>query len=276
MVFFLSSIAVTVYGQFDSIMIGFIKGDKENGIYGATVKIKNVVSTLNSAFTAVMIPRISYYYEKNVKEQILSIQEKYMRLVWGIIVPFTAFIGINAKDVLSFVCGDEYLAGATTLSITMICILVMAIRNLLGDLVLLPDKRESIYSKAVFTGMILNIAMNFIMIPYWGSIGAIIATLLTEIVVTWYMGRKCRENILYLVTKINYTPYMIALLCSLIPFIIGMYVVESLPLFFRLCIDTIILFGIYYGVLLVQKEEIVTMMLQIMLQKLGFKGKGIS
>ena len=271
MVFFLSSIAVTVYGQFDSIMIGFIKGDKENGIYGATVKIKSVVSTLNSAFTAVMIPRISYYYEKNVKEQILSIQEKYMRLVWVIIVPFTIFIGINAEDVLSFVCGDEYLAGATTLSITMICVLVMAVRNLLGDLVLIPDKREGTYSKAVFIGMILNIAMNFIMIPYWGNVGAIIATLLTEIMVTLYMGKRCKENVVYIISQINYIPYMIATICGTIFFIAALKFTKPMPLFFRLCIDTVVLFGIYYGVLLLQKEEITRMLLATVLQKLKIK-----
>ena len=57
----------------------------------------------------------------------------------------------------------------------------------------MPAGKQNLYTRSVIYGLIVNITMNAILIPQFFSIGAAIATIISEIVVTgsqFYMVRK--------------------------------------------------------------------------------------
>lgn len=257
MVFFSSSIIITVYGQFDSLMIGFLKGDAENGIYGAAVKIKSIVTALTASIGSVFIPQITIGFKEQCEKSITDLLTKYMRMVCLLVWPVAIFSAICARDLLLFVCGAEYLTADSTLVVLMICTVILTGTNLFGNLILVPRGNEGKVSTSVFIGLLINVCGNFLMIPHWGALGAAIATALTETFNLCFMGSQCRTESKELKTSLNIKKYVIPLAASaLILFVIVKY---GLPgnVFVRLVIQTVVMFGIYYCSLIVLKEPII-------------------
>lgn len=262
MVFFSSSIIITIYGQFDSLMIGFLKGDAENGIYGAAVKIKSIVTALTASIGSVFIPQITIGFKEQNRKGITDLLTKYMRMICLLVWPVAIFSAICARDLLLFVCGAEYLTADSTLVVLMICTIILTGTNLFGNLILVPRGNEGKVSTSVFIGLLINVCGNFLMIPHWGALGAAIATALTETFNLCFMGSQCRTESKELKTSLNIKKYVIPLAASaLILFVIVKYGVPG-NVFVRLVIQTVVMFGIYYCSLIVLKEPIIWSVLE--------------
>ena len=63
MVFFMMSVATTIYTNLDTVMLGFMKDDTEVGYYTASVKVKSILVSFVTALSTVLLPRVSYYIE---------------------------------------------------------------------------------------------------------------------------------------------------------------------------------------------------------------------
>lgn len=256
MMFFMSAIIITVYSQFDTVMIGFIKGDSVVGIYNAALKIRTIVISISTGITSVLVPRMSVYYSEN-QEKFKQLLIKSFKISIVVLMPLAVFIFLNAEDVLLFLCGAEYLSANTTLRILMICVCALMLTNLFGNQILVPKGEEKRYTKSVFVGMWINLILNSILIPKFGSAGAAFATLITEISNTIWMGIGCKEEIRYIKKNINSALYILPLIVASIFEVICYSWVNSLGVFWRLALKTIVLFGMYYILLAIKKEEII-------------------
>ena len=59
----------------------------------------------------------------------------------------------------------------------------MAVMNVIGLQYLVPTDRQRKYTMSIVIGTIANILMNAVMIPYLASLGAVIASVLSETVI---------------------------------------------------------------------------------------------
>lgn len=257
MVFFFSSIIITVYGQLDALMIGFMKGDYEVGIYNAALRIKSVVVSVSTAITGVLIPRMTAYYNKGSQKEFYELLTKSFRVTLSLMFPMTIFIMLNPKDVLMVLGGEKYLSADSALLVLMACSIVLSLTNFFGNQILIPKGMEKRYSFSVFVGLLIDIVLNILLIPGLGAVGAAIATLVTE---TWnmvWMGLGCKTEIRESLFKINYIKYLLPLcIASAIIFALG-YLTAELHFLIRLIINALLFFGIYYSLLTVQKDPII-------------------
>ena len=75
-----ASIIISIYANFDIVMLGFISSEYEVGLYNAALKIKSILLSLSTAITAVMIPRISYYIQKKDEKGINKLLIKSLQI----------------------------------------------------------------------------------------------------------------------------------------------------------------------------------------------------
>ena len=256
MMFFMSAIIITVYSQFDTVMIGFINDDSEVGIYNAALKIKTIVISISTGITSVLIPRMSLYYYENY-EKFKLLLKKSLKITLTSMLPISVFIFINAEDVLSFLCGKEFVVANKALRIMMLCTVALMLTNLFGNQVLIPKGNEKRYTKSVFIGMWINLILNSILIPKYKSEGAAFATLVTEGFNMIWMGKGCQEEMNYLKNTLCLRTYITSIFIAIILEIACLPIANSLTLFWRLVVKTIVLFVGYYGLLFIQKEEII-------------------
>lgn len=253
-VFFMSSIIITVYAQFDTIMLGLMRGDAEVGIYNAALKMKTVVLSVSTAVTSVLSPRMVVYVEKGENENFKELLVKSLRLSCVLLFPLVFFVLLNTKDIILFVCGAEYLPAVPTLIVLMICVFALMLTNIFGNHILISKNDEKRYSVSVFLGMWINLCLNRILIPKYASVGAAIATLVTEVFNVYWMGRGCREEIMYMARNISVKKYILPLLIGILFQVSICVLFQPVHLFLKLLINMLVLFGVYYLLLFIEKE----------------------
>lgn len=270
-VLFISALAITVYNQVDSVMLEFMRGERAVGIYGVAFKIKAVISSVLNAVSIALVPRMSIYFGNKQKKEYMDLLKKSWRVVLVVGVPMSLFVLMNAKDVITLVSGDRYIEASGALLILMVSTLVIAITNLAGNQILLPSGREKRYSQSVLIGLFINIVGNLLMIPRYGVVGAAGATLLTELFNMLWMGSACWEELKSVFSAVSMRVYTFALIIATIAMTIIQYFVSTLPNHWRVIVNMVVMFGLYYGILLVKREEIMMSGISSVKKLLGFR-----
>ena len=178
--FFFSLIFTTLYLYVDQIMISKFRNTTEVGIYSAAANIIIALIFIPLMYANSIYPVISRFYITSKKSLKLAYERsfKYM-LVLGL--PIAAGIYKLSDKIILLLYGKEYLASAVVLSILSVYIFLKFLNPITGYTLMATDKQGTrLFSQA--TAAIINIILNFILIPLYGIIGAAFATLITEII----------------------------------------------------------------------------------------------
>jgi O-antigen/teichoic acid export membrane protein len=191
-----------IYVRIDSVMLSFIKGDKSVGIYAACY---NLLFALQGAISIVhhaILPKLStLYYEKQF--------ERYRRLLKIIfkislvcLFPLLILLSLFSKEMLNVIYGPEFTVGYVALIILFWNGFIIYFSSFYGYSLMMSNRQRRL-TLALGIGAVINITLNFALIPGFGYIGAAIATIITEIVVmvTVYFLNDKRIRILKLGLK---------------------------------------------------------------------------
>ena len=102
LVFFLMSVATTMYTQLDTVMLGFMKDDTVVGYYNVATKIKSVLCGIVSAFGAVVLPRASYFIEKKMIKEFRDVTNKAVEFITFFQSQYVFFLYLMHKNLLLF------------------------------------------------------------------------------------------------------------------------------------------------------------------------------
>ena len=267
-ILFSASIVITIYANLDVTMLGFIGSESEVGIYNAALKIKNVLLALSTAVTAVLIPRISYYFKNNNNSKVSDLIIKSLRVSLLLAIPVSLYVFIYSADVVRLLCGEEYLSAVPTLRVLIVCIIPLILTNLFGTQLLIPMGKEKRYTQSVFVGMWINLGLNILMIPFWGAFGAAFGTLITEIWNAFWMGLGVPEYIKMILRTISFRKYFVPLLLSSALVIVSSKLITIEYLIIRLVVTSIIFFGVFYVQCLITKEPLIDDVVLVRLKKI--------
>ena len=177
---FSTFLASNIYMNLDNTMLGFIKGNYEVGIYYTAVRIQVVLGTFVTSVTAVLLPRMSYYFEKGKMDTLKRTLKKSYRVLLMASVPVVVFCILFARECILVIAGPDYVDAIIPTQVIMSCIIMMVITNLIGVQILIPTGKEKYYMYAVITGGVVDLVLNIFMIPMWGALGAAIATMIAQ------------------------------------------------------------------------------------------------
>lgn len=178
---FATYLAVNVYSSLDSVMLGFISGDFQVGIYTAAVKIRTVLTTLITSIGTVLLPRMSYYIEKEQWDEFRRVLKKSYCTIIMLAVPMMVYFMMMAEPSILFLSGSEYISAATPMRILMPIMLLSSLSNITGMQILIPIGGEWKFAFSVTCGAVVDAVLNLILIPRMGAIGAAFGTLFAEL-----------------------------------------------------------------------------------------------
>ena len=136
-----------------------------------------------NTFTMVLVPRISFYFKKGLKEEFNQLVSKALKLIIICAVPMIVGIQFTADFLLIKLYGELYRTSATILRMFSILLLISPVGYLLGSRMLLATNHENKMIISVGIGAVVNITGNAILIPIYAEFGATIASIISEIVV---------------------------------------------------------------------------------------------
>lgn len=182
LVIFASILAINVYTHLDVIMLGFINGDNEVGLYTTAVYVKTALLSLVNAISAVLLPRISYYAGAGKTREINHVLSKSVSIIMMLTIPLTVFFILTAKDTIMIMGGMEYINAVPCMRIIMPILLISGFSNITGNQILIPFGLERCFMKAVVAGALANLVLNLLLMPSFGGVGAAVATLVAELI----------------------------------------------------------------------------------------------
>lgn len=190
---FVLNLVISLYVNLNSVMLGFLKGPESVGLFASATKITQILLGLTSALGTVMLPRLSNLIANKNFDEFNRLSNIAIKFVFAVTFPLSVAVILLADNLILLLSGDAYGDAIVTLQIISFIIFAIGLSGVLGIQILYPQGKESIVIKSTAIGAIINLILNFILIPKFSHHGAAVATLLAEIGVTVTMiniGRR--------------------------------------------------------------------------------------
>ena len=163
-----------VNSQGDILMLGAIKGVEVVGIYGVVSKISVLVIFIQGAANNALGPIIAGLYAENKMTKLRQVLIKSARIVFLVSLLTSGFLFLSGRGILSFF-GSDFIAGYGALTILTVGQLLNSMFGPVG-LLLNMTGYQKMSAISVSSCAILNLILNYILIPKFGINGAAIAT----------------------------------------------------------------------------------------------------
>lgn len=181
---FVPQIANQIYKILDTTMIGKLVVDKtETGYYEQSQKVIRLLLTIVTSLGVVMIPRMASTFASGDKEKINEYMKMSFEFVFFLSFPMMFGIISIANAFVPAFFGNGYDKVVILINIMSPILVLMGVANVVGTQYLLPTKRQKEYTISVTVGVIVNFFLNYFLIKAYASVGASIATVLSQLVV---------------------------------------------------------------------------------------------
>ena len=263
---FIPQIAIKVYTVLDKTMIGVISGNMNDvGFYEQGQNIVRALIVIITAYGTVMASRIAYTYKNSDKKETIKYLKSSFRFSWLLGIPLMLGTIAVADKLVPWFFGDGYAPVSNIIKFTSPLIIAIGLNNVLGMQYLVPIGRQKDFTTAVVIGALSNFVLNNILIRLFGTIGAVIASVLAETIILIYELYVTRKEFNWLMIFNGIFKYLIA---GIIMFIV-IYNIE-LHLGVSL-LNTFIVFIIgvitYFIMLLLLRDSYILDNLNILLKK---------
>lgn len=172
----LSSISVILYMRLDQVMLGHIATSKAVGDYSAASKLVEVWYFIPTAITSSLYPFIiqSKNDRKAYEKKLVNL---YSLLLWGSIIA-SALTTIAAPYLVTILFGEGYHDAVIILQV-YIWSVPATFMGLATSQYLMAENLTQISFLRTFIGLVINIILNYILIPLYGGVGAALATVIS-------------------------------------------------------------------------------------------------
>lgn len=260
-------LAQTVFKNTDITMLGLIKSDYEVGIYSTAVKVYNIINQLVTSIVWVLLPRISYLFAQEGKEELHAILKKALGFLVGLGLPIIAGILVTADDVILLCAGAEFASAATPLRFLMISFFFSLVGGgFMGNIIMIPAKKEFHFLVACSIAAVANVILNGLTIPTYGESAAAIATGVAELIIFLYLLPHAVKTVQM---KGLWKIFLAPLVGSAAILGLGMLIAHLIPdlMWLRLSVTVCSCVACYGLVLLIFRYELLTDTLSKILRK---------
>lgn len=182
-ILFVPIIALSMFKYMDKIMLGIIGSKTELGFFENAEKGITIPSSIILAFGAVMLPRISNLEANSNRKESARYMALSMKYISWLAIGMAFGIAGVATEFAPVFWGSEFSTSGLLIKLLAISIPFSAVANVIRTQCLIPTGKDKLYTGAIISGAVVNLIINWTLIPSLQSLGAVIGTILAEIVV---------------------------------------------------------------------------------------------
>lgn len=266
LILFAQSLAISIYTNLDSVMLGIMKTDIDVGLYNAAIKFKGLLVSVVAAFGNVALPRMSYFVKKNMESQFLHLMKIALNFSIMISFPLTVFFLCFSKDFLLIFTGNGYLQAVFAMQLTTLAVFPNGMTGILGTQVLTAVGKEKFVLYSVLIGAIMDFILNLIFIPRFSYNGAAFATMIAEYAVFFCQLYYAKEYLLRVRKEVHVFRYLFSVAIAFIS-CFALNKIFYLSNMLLLVVSGLSFFVIYFACLFILKDPLVFDVVNRLLEK---------
>jgi PST family polysaccharide transporter len=188
----LSGLAITFYMSIDQVMLGKMVGDGGVGVYSAAVRVSEVWYFLPVAVTASVFPALIRAKQKSPAIYSRRLQHLFDSMVLisvGIALPMTF---LSNWIIVTFF-GTAFKDAGPVLSIHIWASVFVFLGVASSKWFIIENLQKLTLTRTIW-GAVANVAMNLVLIPKYGALGAAWATLISQAVASVFFNAFNKET----------------------------------------------------------------------------------
>lgn len=168
-----------VVNSSDRYVIGIFLGTAAVGYYSPGYSLGGIVGMFFAPLTFMLPAVLSKYYDENNLEEVRTILSYSLKYFLTIAIPSTFGVSLLSKPLLMILSTPEIATqGYIITPFVALSTLLFGAFAIVSQVIVL-EKKTKIIGKIWIMAAILNLGINFVFIPYFGIVGAAIATLIS-------------------------------------------------------------------------------------------------
>ncbi|MBI1961582.1 MAG: flippase [Parcubacteria group bacterium] len=190
MPFFLAAGFIKAYNTIDSILLKNLVGDEAVGLYAIPAKIVFTFPFVALAVTAAVYPAMSHYAVES-RERLQSIFSRTLQLLLTISLPIAVGIYLLAGPIVMRIW-PEFSASIPALQILIWAVVFLYVEFPFGSLLnATGNERRNTVNRGI--QLTVFVALNLILIPVYGFLGAVYAALSCSVLIVFLGWVRARE-----------------------------------------------------------------------------------
>ena len=180
-----SAMAIVIYQQFDKVMLKSLLEENANdqiGLYSAALRIIPFVTLIPQMIRKALMPSL-INVKKHDAVKYKERSQLFLDLMTWVGIGLSLPLFLCAPFII-FLYGSEYAEAKTILQVVAWKGVLMAMSLSSGAWILVEGKQKWVALRNI-SGCIVNIAINWFLIPRWGAIGAAVGTLISFVMASF-------------------------------------------------------------------------------------------
>lgn len=175
---FISSVMIWIYYQSDTLILEHFRGDKEVAYYSAAYKFVLLFATIQVLYNQALFPVLSKLSESSIQST-KAFVEKYFNLFYYITTPLFFIIMFFSKWAIFELYGEQYSESILIFNLLMFS-MVFVFNETVTAPFMIASGRAKLHMIIVGVGALINVSLNFLLIPGMGMRGAAFSTIIAE------------------------------------------------------------------------------------------------
>ncbi len=176
----------------DIILLGKFMSFKDVAHYAVAVKLTTIIALVLTSVNAVYAPKIAELFNLNKSKELKDNIKKATRLIFLLTTPIILFMLFFSSSILPLF-GKGYINASVALKILLVSQIINALSGSVGMYMNMTGN-EKIFQRILLIALIVNVVLNWILIPKYYLLGAAVATSIStifwNIYSVWYLYKK--------------------------------------------------------------------------------------
>lgn len=174
-----AGLSVLIYMRIDQLMLRDMVGEHELGLYSAALPLSTALYFIPMALCTSIGPTIARLRQHDIDAYARAVRCLFSTM-WWVMIPLTALVAALSPHIVHLLYGPAYAASAPMLAVHVFASVPVAL-GVAQSVWIVNEGRNMISLYRTLIGALCNVALNVLLIPRFGGLGAAAATVAAQV-----------------------------------------------------------------------------------------------
>lgn len=182
----------TMLAQTDTFLIQLIKGSEDAAYYNVAFPTANLILILISPLAIIIAPLFSKLWHEKNRKALNRIESFLINNFLVAILPVVVFLVMFSKTIIYYIFGAGYVEAHLSLELFSFFFIFKGINTIIIPMIVSMGRPQKA-SRIMLIGLIINIALDLILVPSLSYLGATISTGIAQIMMSIFFIKELKR-----------------------------------------------------------------------------------